>query len=65
LKGGVAVPRIEVDARVYRELELVALAWNTTVGDAVACLVDDLSRPRTDHADGAPVGLRQEGNRNP
>ena len=59
------MPRIEVDARVYRELELVALAWNTTTADVLARLVEDLSRPRTDRADGAPVALRPEGNRNP
>ena len=59
------MPRIEVDARTYRELELIALAWNTTVGDVVARLVDDLSRPCTDPADGAPVARHQEGIHNP
>jgi hypothetical protein len=46
-------------------LELVALAWNTTVGDVVARLVNDLSRPRTDRADGAPVSPHEEGKRTP
>jgi hypothetical protein len=58
------VPRIEVDARVFRDLELVALTWNTTVGEVVARLVDNLSRPRTDRSDDAPVAVRQEGDRN-
>jgi len=57
------VPRIEVDARTYRELELIALAWNTTVGDALARLIADFSRPATDHAGGAPIAVRQEGER--
>ena len=59
------MPRIEVDARTYRELELIALAWNTTVGEVVARLVDDLSRPRTDPADGAPVSVHEEWKCNP
>jgi len=58
------VPRIEVDARTYRELELIALAWNTTVGDALARLIADFNRPATDHAGGAPVAGRGEGERN-
>ena len=58
------MPRIEVDAQTYRELELIALAWNTTVGDALARLIADFSRPGTDHAGGAPVAVRQEGERN-
>jgi hypothetical protein len=41
------VPRIEVDGRTYRELELIALAWNTTVGDALARLIADFTNPDT------------------
>ncbi len=55
------MPRIEVDARTYRELELIALAWNTTVGDALAQLIDNLSRPCADRAERAPVAVHQEG----
>ena len=59
------MPRIEVDARTYRELELIALAWNTTVGDALTRLIADLSRPGTDRAHGALIALHQERKRNP
>jgi hypothetical protein len=34
-----AVPYIEVDDRTYRELELLAVAWNTTIADALTRLV--------------------------
>jgi hypothetical protein len=34
-----AVPEIEVDDRTYRELELLAVAWNTTIRDVVDRLV--------------------------
>jgi hypothetical protein len=33
------VPQIEVDDRTYRELELLAVAWHTTIGEAVDRLV--------------------------
>ena len=59
------MPRIHVHATTYRELELIALGWNTTVGDALTRLIADLSRPGTDRADGAPVAVRKEGKRNP
>ena len=65
LRGGVAVPRIHVDEATYRELELIALAWNTTVGDALARLIADLSRSGTDRAHGALNAVHQERKRNP
>jgi hypothetical protein len=34
-----AVPHIEVDDRTYRELELLAVAWHTTITEAVDRLV--------------------------
>ena len=57
--------RIEVSDEVYDQLKWLAAVWNTTVGEALDRLVDDLSRPGTDRADGAPVAVRQEGKRNP
>lgn len=33
------MPQIEVDNRTYRELELLAVAWHTTIAEAVARLV--------------------------
>jgi len=39
------VPRIEVYPFVYEQLELLAREWNTTVGEVVARLVNDLSQP--------------------
>ena len=54
------MPRIEVDGRTYRALELIALAWNTTVGDALARLIADFTNPDTDRAHGATVVVGQE-----
>ncbi len=51
------MPRIHVDEATYRELELIALAWNTTVGDALARLIADLSKPGTGHEAGARVAV--------
>ena len=53
------MPRIQVDGRTYRELELIALAWNTTVADALARLIADFTNPATDRAHGAAVVMRQ------
>ena len=33
------MPQIEVDDRTYREMELLAVAWNTTIKDVVDRLV--------------------------
>ena len=33
------MPQIEVDDRTYRELELLAVAWHTTITEAVARLI--------------------------
>ena len=53
------MPRIHVHATTHRELELIALAWNTTVADALARLIADVTNPATDRAHGAAVVMRQ------
>lgn len=42
-----AVPQIEVDDRTYRELELLAVAWHTTITEAVDRLVTKLATRAT------------------
>ncbi len=41
------MPHIEVDDRTYRELELLAVAWHTTIGEAVDRLVTKLATRAT------------------
>jgi hypothetical protein len=48
------VPQIEVDDRTYRELELLAVAWHTTIAEAVARLVMLVTR------DGERVSVHPE-----
>ncbi len=49
---------IEVSDDTYRDLELLAASWQTTVGEAVARLIDSLataSTPAGETADAAPL----------
>ena len=41
------MPQIEVDDRTYRELELLAVAWHTTITEAVDRLVTKLATRAT------------------
>jgi hypothetical protein len=54
-----AVPQIEVDDRTYRELELLAVAWHTTITEAVDRLVlkGATRAPVRAHPAGNPVEI--------